>query len=148
MSDFDEELQAYDVVIAKLQSLWREAKAKLDEAYSIAETQGFMDDLHDIHYARQHIGDTFGFQATERDLQLRLWRLVQRLDGDARSHGRVRVQGEEAWILCPRSHAIEHAMWQLPGFLTPPPEAGRLLLKMMDRFHPGADLVYAIAPAQ
>lgn len=138
-------MRPYDEVVQEIQSIWRDGLAKLEQALALAREQGFTADAYELSWAITHVEGKANTFLSARDPYDRLQSLLARLESGCLGDGQI-PRDHETWILCPRAHAERH------GFRIPrtrvPTSTGRELLRMVDRFSDGEDLVYAIAPTR
>ncbi len=135
-----------------MRRLWKEAWDRMNQVYDLASEQGFFEDLHDIHYARQHVAFEPRFAHTKANTMLRVIDLERKLDWWSTMTDTTppRDEATERWWLLPRERArtmhFHTFTASLPG--QPRPEHGRLLFKAVGRLIDGDDLVYAIGPKE
>lgn len=139
-------IASYDEVLAELRARWKLAVDQIDQVITIAKSYGF--DCADLIYTRQHLDDEPPVQSTPIDERVRLGKIYERLDFEARRLNLSPRARDEIWIVEPLARARKFGHRYMPM-------RGRRhawwLFRWAENLFEGIGeepMVYAIAPGQ
>jgi hypothetical protein len=147
-----DQITAHPAVVVELQRLWNLAEEALREALTLARSQGFIgDDTFAIVNVQERLRRLPKFDQTPVDLRERIGVIEAHLRFVLRAaHNRMNSPEPDltrkTFVICPRLVALEFGY----PVVHQPMDSVEVwpLFAAFDRFTPGEDLVFAIAPTR